>query len=272
MSAAEGSRAILVGADFSRPIGWSLHGRRKVALQGNKIVPSIHAGESLAAAFASLEAERGRNWAPEQLAQNRAQRQALRDALDFAQVVGVGDRLDDFALEDSAGGEIRLTDLIADGPAVLIFFRYADCPADNVALPIYDRALSEPLHAAGVPIVAISPQVPGKLDAIRTRHDLTLGVATDRDNRLARALGLTFTPLATPEPPPAGWIGEITGTGSWELPQTAALIVDRDRVVRFAAISPDWLDRVEPSVIRDALNRIADAGAAAPTTLRSAAS
>ncbi len=235
-------------------------------------MPPIEAVDSLAAAFASLQAERERSWTPEQLAQNRAQRQALRDALDFSRVVGTGDRLDDFALANPAGGEIRLTDLVADGPAVLVFFRYADCPADNIALPLYDRALSRPLRAAGVPLVAISPQVPEKVDAIRARHDLALTVATDRDNRLARALGLTFVPLATPEPPPAGWIGEITGTGSWELPQTAVLIVDRDRIVRFAAISPDWLDRVEPGVILDALDRIASADAASPPALRSALS
>ena len=234
-------------------------------------MPSQAAGESLATAFASLEAERERSWAPEQLAQNRAQRQALRDSLDVTRVVGVGDRLDDFILEDAAGREFRLSDVVANGPALLLFFRYADCPADNIALPIYDRGLSQPSRALGVPIVAISPQVPEKLDAIRSRHDLQLTVATDRNNRVARALGLTFTPLATPEPPPAGWIGEITGTGTWELPQTAALIVDRHRVVRFAAISPDWLDRVEPDVIRDALDRIVGADSTTPS-LRSATS
>ena len=232
----------------------------------------IDARDSLATAFASLEAERERSWAPDQLAQNRAQRQALRDALDIADVVGVGDRLDDFTIDRTTGGELRLGDLVAAGPAVFIFFRYADCPADNIALPIYDRALSRALHDAGMPLVAISPQVPEKLDAIRTRHDLALTVATDRDNQLAHALGLTFTPLATPEPPPAGWIGEVTGTASWELPQTTVLIVDRARVVRFVAISPDWLDRVEPGVIRDALDRIGRADAVSPIALRSAAS
>lgn len=234
-------------------------------------MPTLAAGESLAAAFTSLEAERERSWAPEQLAQNRAQRQALRDTLDVTRVVGIGDRLDDFPLENAAGGAFRLSDVVADGPAVLLFFRYAECPADNIALPIYDRDLSQSLRTVGIPVVAISPQVPEKLDAIRSRHGLRLTVATDRDNRLARALGLTFTPLATPEPPPAGWIGEITGTGTWELPQTAALIIDRHRVVRFAAISPDWLDRVEPGVIREALDRIAGADSSTPS-LRSAAS
>lgn len=226
---------------------------------------TIDTEASLTARFAALEAERERTWSAEQLAANRAQRQALRDAFDAKRTVGVGDRIEDVALEGRDGRTLRLSRLVADGPAILLFIRYAECPADNIALPVYDRALA----GAAARVVAISPQVPEKLDALRTRHDLALTLATDRDNRLARALGLTFTPLATPNPPPPGWVGEITGTQSWELPQTAALIVDEDRIVRFAAISPDWLDRVEPATILAALARIT---AAAPPALRAAAS
>jgi peroxiredoxin len=233
---------------------------------GEQIMATIGTGTSLAARFAALEAERERTWAPAQLAGNRAQRQALREAFAFDRTIGFGDRIADFTLEGTDGRPLRLADLVAGGPAVLLFFRYAECPADNIALPLYDAELAD----AGVPVVAISPQVPEKLDAIRVRHGLSLTLATDRDNRFARTLGLTFTPLATPEPPPPGWVGEVTGTNSWELPQTAAFIVDRDRIVRFAAISPDWLDRVEPDVILQALDRILDGDDAAPQ-LRAAA-
>jgi hypothetical protein len=226
---------------------------------------TIDIGDSLATRFAALEAERERTWSAEQLAGNRAQRRALRDAFASGDSIGIGDRIEDVTLEDREGRTLRVSDLVADSPAVLLFIRYADCPADNIALPFYDRALAD----AGVPVVAISPQLPDKLDAIRERHGLSLTLATDRDNHLARALGITFTPLSTPTPPPPGWIGEITGTQSWELPQTAALIVDRDRIVRFAAISPDWLDRVEPEPILEALDRIATASA---PKLRAAAS
>lgn len=211
---------------------------------------------SLNAQFRQLQREREASWSAAQLAANIAQRQALLDAFDPAATIGVGDRLDAFHLVDSRGGTIALDRLVADGPAVLIFFRYAGCPADNIALPYYDRALLPALEAAGVPLVAISPQIPERLDAIRARHGLGLIIASDPDNRLARRLGLTFTPLETTVPPPPGWIGEVTGTGSWELPQTGVLIVDRDRIVRFVAISPDWLDRIEAPEILAALGAV----------------
>lgn len=208
---------------------------------------------SLNAQFRRLQQERELSWPAEQLAANVAQRRALLTAFDPAATVKVGDRLDPFDLVGSRGEAITLDRIIADGPAILILFRYAGCPADNLALPYYDRHLTA---QAGVPVVAISPQIPERLDAIRERHDLGLTVASDPGNGLANRLGLTFTPLETFTLPPAGWIGEVTGTGSWELPQTSVLIVDRDRIVRFVAISPDWLDRIEAPAILAALRSV----------------
>jgi peroxiredoxin len=211
--------------------------------------------DSLAALFGQLQDERARTWPAAQLAANVVQRRALRDGFDAAAAVKVGDQLEPFHLPDTQGGTLALDRLVEHRAAILIFVRYAECPADNLALPHYDRHLSG-LIEAGVPVVAISPQRPDRLDAIRVRHDLRITLASDRDNQLARSLGITFTPLETPTPPPAGWIGEVTGTGSWELPLTSVLIVDQNRVVRFVSISPDWLDRVEAPEILTALRSI----------------
>ena len=212
--------------------------------------------ETLAVQFGALQAERQRTWTPDQLARNTAQRRDLVDRFDADRAVRPGDTLAPFALTDVEGGTIRLDDLVANGPAVLIFFRYADCPACNIALPHYDRELRPSLDATGVALVAISPQTPERLRAIKTRHDLGLTVATDPNNTLGRRLGITFAPDDRPSPPPAGWIGEITGTGSWDLPQPTVLIVDKARIVRFVAVSPDWLDRPEAKDIVAALQHV----------------
>jgi len=208
--------------------------------------------DSLSARFAALQAERARNWSAAQLATNAAQRSALLADFDARATISVGEPIGDAPLIDSSGRPLRLADLLGDGPVVLILFRYATCPADNIALPYYDRVLRD----AGVRVVAISPQLPDRLDEIRVRHGLSLTVASDPDNRLAGRLGLTFTPIETPSPPPPGWIGDVTGTGTWELPLTSLLILDQDGIVRFAAISPDWLDRVEGDVVSAAIARL----------------
>ncbi|MET0375805.1 MAG: peroxiredoxin-like family protein [Rhizorhabdus sp.] len=204
--------------------------------------------DSLTAKFEALHAERERTWDPEKLQRNVETREALVAAFDPTKVVQVGTVVEPFALELSTGDRVDLDDLTVNGPVALIFFRFAGCPACNIALPHYDQALRPALEAAGISIVAVSPHLPEKgLDDIRRRHDLKFAVASDRDNKLGRRFGLTFVPHddpAIPEGDP-NWIGALTGTGSWELPQPAIVLIDPDRVVRYVDVSPDWLVRTE---------------------------
>lgn len=215
-----------------------------------------HALESLTDQFATLHAERVATWPPERLARNVEQRQALAAAFDPATVVHVGDRVDPFALEGSDGATLTLDALVAEGPVALVFFRFAGCPACNLALPYYDRQLRPALDAAGIRLVAVSPHLPEQgLCAIRDRHGLHFPVAADRDNALARRFGITFANGEVPTDTAPGWIGELTGTGTNELPQPAVIVIDQDRTVRFVDVSPDWLDRTEAPAILSALAR-----------------
>ena len=163
-------------------------------------------------------------------------------------MVAVGDHVDAFTLEPSTGGKLTLEELTADGPVLLIFFRFAGCPACNLALPYYERQLRPALDAAGIRLVAVSPHLPENgLDDIRARHGLGFTVASDRDNALGRRFGLTFEPEDAPPvaADDAGWIGALTGTGTWELPQPATILIDQNHRVRFIDVSPDWLVRTE---------------------------
>lgn len=207
--------------------------------------------ESLNAQLAELHAERVRTWPPEKLKINIDQRADLVAACDPSGTVRAGDPIAPFTLIDVEGGAIERDALIANGPAVLIFFRFAGCPACNIALPYYQQALWPALEAAGVRLVAVSPQVPERLGEIKTRHGLGFTVASDPGNALGRRLGITYeanraTREASQGP---GWIGEVTGTGTWELPQPTVVVIDRDGIVRFAETSPDWLVRTEAEAI-----------------------
>jgi peroxiredoxin len=214
--------------------------------------------ESLTAQFEALHAERVSTWEPEKLAKNVERRERLVAEFDPSQVVRVGDIVEPFELSGADGSALTLDQLIAHGPAVLIFFRFAGCPACNLALPYYDRQLWPALEKAGIPLVAISPHLPEKgLGDIGERHGLHFPLASDRNNELARRFGISFDRHLVPESQPSpGWTGELTGTGTAEFPQPAVLIIDQDPVVRFADISPDWLARTEAPAILEALSRM----------------
>lgn len=211
--------------------------------------------DSLTAQFEALHAEREKSWDPARLKSNIDQRRALVEAFDPAAVVGVGDVVEPFSLDLSTGGSIDLAGLTADGPVALVFFRFAGCPACNLALPHYDLTLAPALAEAGIRLIAVSPHLPERgLDDIRTRHDLGYAVASDRGNALARRFGLAFVPANAAIPQgDDNWIGALTGTGSHELPQPAVIVIGRDHVVRFADVSPDWLRRTESHEVLAAL-------------------
>jgi len=212
--------------------------------------------ETLNSLLAALHEERVASWHPGRLKVNIDQRRELVERFDPAQAVRAGDLLPAFVLDDVEGGAIPRDSLIGEGPAVLIFFRFAGCPACNIALPYYQRALWPALEARRVPLVAVSPQVPERLIDIRVRHGLPFTVATDRGNALGRQLGITYHANAASraggEGP--GWIGEVVGTGTWELPQPTVIVVNGDGRAAFADTSPDWLVRTEAQPVIDAVD------------------
>jgi peroxiredoxin len=215
--------------------------------------------DSLNRELAALHAERLATWAPAALQINIDQRQRLVDEARPDAYVQVGDELDPFTLLNVEGGELTRELLLADGPAVLIFFRFAGCPACNIALPYYQRQLFPRLRELGVPVVAVSPQVPERLVEIKTRHNLQLLVASDPDNNLGRRLGILYSfdeasrnaALAK-----GNHIGETTGTGTWELPQPTVVVIAQDGTVAFVEVSPDWLVRTEAEPVLQVVERL----------------
>ena len=208
--------------------------------------------EALNRLLANLHAERVATWEPAVLQVNINQRQRLVDEARPDDYVQVGDELEPFTLLNVEGGELNRELLLADGPAVLIFFRFAGCPACNIALPHYERQLYPRLRELGVPLVAVSPQVPERLVEIKTRHHLQLLVASDPDNNLGRRLGILYSfdeASRNAARAKGNFIGDTTGTGTWELPQPAVVVIARDGTVAFVDVSPDWLVRTEAAPV-----------------------
>lgn len=209
---------------------------------------SAEAQESVRQILADLHAHRVRTMDPAALKINIDQRQTLVDTVNYDGFVKAGDKVAPFVLQNVGGGELTLDSLLAEGPAVLVFFRFATCPACNLALPYYQRALWPALQALGASLTAVSPQVPDRLAAIKTKHALDFNVASDIGNALARRFGIlyTFDEASQAASKASGtWIGETTGTGTWELPMPTVVVIDRDRTVVFADVAPDWLLRTE---------------------------
>lgn len=207
----------------------------------------------------ALQAERDSGWDTEHLQSHEAFRNSLEEEAVSRRMVRVGDVVSPFSLPEVDGGRVVLTDLLATGPVVLIFFRFEGCPACNAAWSAYQLSLAPILQELGVHLVGISPQAPEKLVAIKRRHDFQFQIASDGEAALIHEFGIGFAPAEEDREEQRRLgrdIGAILGTGKWEFPFPTALVIDQDRVVRFADVHPNWMVRTESDAILDAVRSL----------------
>jgi peroxiredoxin len=85
-------------------------------------------------------------------------------------------------------------------------------------------------------------------------------VASDPGNALGRRFGVLYTAdeaSQAAQRAKGSFIGETTGTGTWELPQPTVVVIGRDHLVKFADVSPDWLVRTEAEPVIAAVRALA---------------
>jgi peroxiredoxin len=170
--------------------------------------------------------------------------------------VRVGDTVPSFTLRNAVGDRVSLDDLVATGPAVLVFYRGGWCPYCNLALRTYQRELLPQLGASGATLAAISPQTPDQSLSTAEKAALSFEVLSDSGSRLARRIGIAFEEaeeVLGAQRRLGLDLAQVNEEGSTELPMPTVLIVDPDRTVRFVDVHPDYTNRTEVADIVAAL-------------------
>ena len=178
-----------------------------------------------------------------------------------AGVVKVGDALAPFTLYNAVGKPVDLEDLVATGPAVLVFYRGGWCPYCNLALRTYQRELLPQLDAWHATLAAISPQTPDQSLSTAEKAALDFQVLSDPGSRLARRIGIAFEQaeeVLAAQRRLGLDLAHVNEEGSTLLPMPTVLIVDPNRTVRFAEVHPDYTTRTEVADIVAALARMHD--------------
>jgi len=109
-------------------------------------------------------------------------------------VLAAGSRAPDFRLARLDGGETALKELVAAGPAVLVFFKVS-CPVCQMALPVLDR-----IHSPGrLPVYAISQNDAGDTREFNRRYGVAFPAlldSEDDDFPASNAYGISSVPTA----------------------------------------------------------------------------
>jgi len=167
------------------------------------------------------------------------------------QALTVGDAAPMFTLPDATGRPVVLADLLAGGPVIVSFYRGGWCPYCNLELRAWQELLPD-LTAAGVTLVAISPETPDFSLTTVERQGLGHPVLSDIGNVVAAAFGIVHSvdpavkalydrsghDLAARNAQPGDAV---------TLPLPATFLLDRDGQVRFAFVSADYTERAEPT-------------------------
>lgn len=157
----------------------------------------------------------------------------------------------DFTLPDALGQPVTLSQLLTQGPVIIIFYRGVWCPYCNLELRAYQKALPQ-LQELGATLVAISPQTPDHSLSTMEKQGLAFAVLSDVGNQVAREYRLVFTLDKVARALHAQIGADLpayNGDDSWELPVTATFLVDQSMTVRLASVDPNFFHRLDPSFV-----------------------
>ena len=168
-----------------------------------------------------------------------------------------GDNYLDFSLHNATGKSVQLSEVLAEGPVVLTWYRGGWCPYCNLQLRALQQVLPE-INAQGAQLIALTPELPDNSMNTQEKNSLSFEVLTDTDNKVAREYGLVFklTPEVSIYYKDAFDLEVYNGNTSDELPLAATYVIDKVGVIRYAFLSADYRERAEPSDLVETLKNL----------------
>jgi peroxiredoxin len=157
-----------------------------------------------------------------------------------------GEAMPPFVLPDEHGKLIGLKELLARGPAVIMFHRGHWCPYCRISINTLAKAQPR-IEALGAQMVAIVPDRHQFAAEMRQESNVNFPILSDMDNGYAMSLNLAI------------WVGsemeeymtkigrtlpQYQGNDSWMLPIPATFVVGRDGLIIARFVDPDYRKRM----------------------------
>ena len=181
------------------------------------------------------------------------------EASGVAPGLAVGDQAPDFTLLDAVGESVTLSELLANGPVVLTFYRGEWCPYCNVQLRHLEQALPS-FQKLNATLVAVSPQSPDHALSLTEKYDLKFPVLSDVDQEVSRAYRVQFALSGDLEDLQVNVFQNDpsvqNANGTRSLPVPATFVIDRHGVVQAAFVDADWRVRVAPEDVEAVLKNL----------------
>ncbi|WP_039046574.1 peroxiredoxin-like family protein [Plesiomonas shigelloides] len=173
-----------------------------------------------------------------------------------------GQQIPDFSLPDQHGTVRALSTYLEQGPIVLNIYRGGWCPYCNLEMQALSKALPY-FQSRGVTLIGLTPETPSTAQDTITANGLEITVLSDAGNLVSQQLGLVFVLPEELRSVYASFgidIPSSNGDNSFTLPVPATYIIGKDRTILYHFINVDYTKRVEPALLLNKLDDLADEG------------
>lgn len=168
----------------------------------------------------------------------------------------VGEALPPFMMPDHEGRLVAMSDLLVDGPLVVVFHRGHWCPYCRMTI----ATLAEVEHRiAPVRLIAISAETQRFTRRIRAETGAKFSFLSDIDATYAASIGLAMTidaPLRELLERGGKRVPDFQGSRGWILPVPAIFVLDRDGLICARHVDPDYRRRMEVADLLEAVRSL----------------
>ncbi|AIM36876.1 peroxiredoxin-like family protein [Sphingobacterium sp. SG20118] len=160
--------------------------------------------------------------------------------------IDTGDTFPDFSLPNTNNEIVALKELLKNGKVIVAFFRGSWCPYCNLELKALQDNLKQ-ITNRRTTLIAISPQTPDYSDELRSNHHLDFHLLTDKNNKLAKQIGISFG-LQDYVIPVYGSLGielsEYNKNDNNELPTPAIFVIDTNGNITYKFVDTNYMNRI----------------------------
>jgi len=164
----------------------------------------------------------------------------------------IGEVFPDSGASNLEGAAIQVQSLLADKPAVVVFYRGGWCPYCNRHLAELAQIESQILDL-GYQIIAVSPDAPVELNKTLDKNGINYTLLSDGSGTLAKAAGIAFQ---APERYGERLAKYSVGANEGYLPVPAVFVINPEREILFEFISPNYKQRLSGAMLLAVLQNL----------------
>lgn len=171
-----------------------------------------------------------------------------------------GQNIPHTTLKDVEGNTVSLKQIVSQKPTVIVFYRGGWCPYCSNQLAGL-REIEEKVLKLGYQLVAISPDSPERLQAQKVENDYKITLLSDANFDVTSQFGIGFFLPEKTADKYRDKLGvefvALDGTSKVALPVPAVYVVDKEGMVHFNYVNPNFRVRLSPELLYQATKTLA---------------